>query len=210
MRKRDLIDKSHKQLSISYDRVLQLSTELANTVCTLYEEEGVVCPPNLKKDVFITAAVDNIDHNPSYTTASDSFHGTAIPLTNHLSDSCPGVERDVIHGTIASPSKTDIYIPSRYSTFPPATLQNKHPVVPQLQGYFNPTDDSISEATEKEHQWLDAVAKLLNKDHFETDDYISWAVFHAKMQPAKIFTKAKIALMPLFHDYQRCNSTLES
>ena len=59
-RKRDLIDKLHKLgLSISYDCVLQLSTELANTVCTLYEEEGVVCPPILKKDVFTTAAVDN-------------------------------------------------------------------------------------------------------------------------------------------------------
>ena len=153
-RKRDLIDKLHKLgLSISYDRVLQISTELANTVCTLYEE-GVVCPPNLKKDVFTTAAVDNIDHNPSSTTASDSFQGTAVSLTNHLSDSCPGVERDVVHGTLTSPSKTVMHIPSRYSTFPPATLQNKHPVVPQLQGYVNLTDDSISEATEKEHNGL--------------------------------------------------------
>ena len=33
-RKRDIIDKLHKLgLSISYDRVLQLSTDLANTVC---------------------------------------------------------------------------------------------------------------------------------------------------------------------------------
>ena len=103
-RKRDLIDKLHKLgLSISYDRVLQISTELANTVCALYEEEGIVCPPNLKKDVFTTAAVDNIDHNPSSTTASDSFHGTAVSLTNHLSDNRPGVERDItdiIHTTI--------------------------------------------------------------------------------------------------------------
>ena len=52
-RKRDLIDKLHKLgLSISYDRVLQISTELANTVCALYEEEGVVCPPNLEKACF--------------------------------------------------------------------------------------------------------------------------------------------------------------
>ena len=48
-RKRDLIDKLQMLgLSISYDRVPQISTELANIICTLYEEEGVVCPLNLK------------------------------------------------------------------------------------------------------------------------------------------------------------------
>ena len=81
-RKRDIIDKLHKLgLSISYDRVLQLSTDLANTVCQQYENDGVVCPPGLRKNVFTTSAVDNIDHNPSSTTARDSFHGTAISLT---------------------------------------------------------------------------------------------------------------------------------
>ena len=43
---------------MSYDRVLQISIDLANTVCKLYGEEGVVCPLNLKKHVFTTAAVD--------------------------------------------------------------------------------------------------------------------------------------------------------
>ena len=75
-RKRELIDMLHKLgLSISYDRVLQISAELAYTICTLYEEEGVVCPPNLKKHVLTTAAVDNIDHNPSSTTASRGREG---------------------------------------------------------------------------------------------------------------------------------------
>ena len=78
-RKRDIIDKLHKLgLSISYDRVLQLSTNLANAVCQQYEDDGVVCPPGLRKNVFTILAVDNIDHNPSSTTARDSFHGTAI------------------------------------------------------------------------------------------------------------------------------------
>ena len=75
-------------LSISYDRVLQLSTDLANTVCQQYEDDDIVCPPGLRKNVFTTSAVDNIDHNPSSTTAlaKDAFHGTAIFLTNHISD----------------------------------------------------------------------------------------------------------------------------
>ena len=80
-RKRDLVDKLfHLGLSISYDRVLAISTSLANGLNEQYEEQGVVCPPALRKNLYTTAAVDNIDHNPSATKAKDSFHGTGISL----------------------------------------------------------------------------------------------------------------------------------
>lgn len=78
-RKRNLVDKlSDLGLCISYDRVLSLSAEMGNSVCQRYHMEHVVCPPALKQGVFTTSAVDNIDHNPSATTATDSFHGTGI------------------------------------------------------------------------------------------------------------------------------------
>ena len=35
-------------LSVSYVRVLRLSSVLANAVCERYEENGTVCPPNLR------------------------------------------------------------------------------------------------------------------------------------------------------------------
>ena len=72
-------------LSVSYDRVLRLSSDLANAVFERYEENGKVCPPNLRGQVFTTAVVDNIDHNPSSTTAVGSFHGTSISLIQHPS-----------------------------------------------------------------------------------------------------------------------------
>jgi len=80
-RKRTLVDKMFELgLSISYDRVLAISTQLANSVCNQYNVDNVVCPQKLHGDLFTTAAVDNIDHNPSSTTAKDSFHGTGISL----------------------------------------------------------------------------------------------------------------------------------
>ena len=124
-RKRDLVDNLHSLgISISYDHVLQISKNFANNVCELYEDEGVVCPLNLRKHVFMTAAADNIDHNPSFITASDSFHGTAISITNHLSDAFPGVgrNRNQIQPTVSLQSKGVAHIPSSYSTFPPAAL----------------------------------------------------------------------------------------
>jgi hypothetical protein len=40
-----------------------------------FVSEGVACLPKLRQGVFTTAAVDNVDHNPSSTTSKSSFHG---------------------------------------------------------------------------------------------------------------------------------------
>lgn len=80
-RKRDLIDTLFDLgLSISYDRVMEISTAMNNRICEQYHDQNVVCPPNLQQGSLVTAATDNIDHDPSSTTATDSFHGTGISL----------------------------------------------------------------------------------------------------------------------------------
>ena len=85
-RKRELVDKmAHLGLSVSYDRVFQQ-----------FHREQVVCPPQLHSHVFTTAAVDNIDHNPSSTTARDSFHSTAISLIQHPSFVGEGTDRSLL------------------------------------------------------------------------------------------------------------------
>ena len=80
----------HRGLYMSYDRVLQIQSDIANGVCQRYEMEKVVCPPNMRRGLFTIAAVDNIDHNPSSATAKDSFHGTGISLMQHQSQSFHG------------------------------------------------------------------------------------------------------------------------
>jgi len=72
-RKREVIDIMFDLgLSVSYDRVLEISTAMGNRVCEQYHSDAVVCPPNLLQGLFTTAAVDNIDHNTSSTTATSS------------------------------------------------------------------------------------------------------------------------------------------
>ena len=94
-RKHDLVDKlSTMGLSISYDRLLDISSDVAHAVCSGYQSEGVVCPPKLVKNIFTTEAVNNIDHNPS-STPSASFHETAISMGKH-----PKIEDDVSLDTI--------------------------------------------------------------------------------------------------------------
>ena len=67
-------------LSVSYERILTLESQLATAVCMDFEEKGVVVPAQLRRGLFTIGALYNIDHNPSSTTAQGSFHGTGIRL----------------------------------------------------------------------------------------------------------------------------------
>ena len=57
---------------------------LATAICKQFEDEGVVCPAKLRKGLFVVGALDNLDYNPSSTTAQDSFHGTGTSVFQFL------------------------------------------------------------------------------------------------------------------------------
>ena len=116
-RKRGLIDILYsKGLSVSYERVLQFTTDLSNHEIQRYECEKVICPSPLRNKVFTTGCLDNIDHNPSSTSSHDSFHGTAISVTQHIT-------------TSTSKMKT---LPVYYSEIPPVSM-NKDVTAPKTQ-----------------------------------------------------------------------------
>ena len=52
-RQKRLTDSFHQLgFIISYERVLTTSTQLANSVCKVYTESGIVCPPTLRRCVY--------------------------------------------------------------------------------------------------------------------------------------------------------------
>ncbi len=67
-------------ISVSYTRVTQVENSIALSMCKQFETDGVVCPSNLRNGLFTAGAMDNLDHNPSSTTAESSFHGTGISI----------------------------------------------------------------------------------------------------------------------------------
>ena len=94
--KRELADTLYDLgLSVSYYRVIETSMKLSKNLCSLYHTEKAVCPPKLKCSLFTTAAVDNIDHNPSSTSSHDAFHGTCISLFQHPDSDNSGVPQVV-------------------------------------------------------------------------------------------------------------------
>ena len=102
-----------------------MSSNVANGLCTQYERDGVVCPPQLRKGVFTTGQVDNIDHNPSLVSAKNSFHGTAHSLCHHPDETNYGQIRSdsSVFEDESSQTKHVQQLPAKYTSIPPAPVQ---------------------------------------------------------------------------------------
>ena len=123
MRKRQIIEMLHENgLSISYDRVLEISAQPGGAVVAQYVEDGVICPPVLRKQLFTTAAVDNIDHNPTATTAQTSFHGTSVSIFQHPSTEIAGDEREPLNLESEMKVKKVPELPEAYTNIRPAYI----------------------------------------------------------------------------------------
>ena len=174
-RSKTLVKSRHKMgLCISYDRLLSLSTDIANTVCASYESEEVVCSPKLKSSLFTTATVDNIDHNPSSTTAQDSFHGTAISLVQHSTDDESGTEREqpTIQSSAKS-SKTVAALPSSFTEVAPASLKTDPVSSPQSIAVSKHLRSTDCKKNNRESDWLENVKEILSKEKLEVRDVVS-------------------------------------
>ena len=207
-RSRDLVEKLHELgLSISYDRVLAISTELGNSVCHQYHQEDVVGPHSLRKGLFTSAAVDNIDHNPSSTTAHDSFHGTGISLFQQQpSVQVPEVcrPRVSLDQAMATGTKSVVELPESYSQVPPVVLPTKNPLVPEVQSNMRRDGQIVAQAIEDEFKWLEDVKETVSdeREGLPQNKTISWSVYHSH-QSGKEETNADSAissLLPLFAD----------
>ena len=65
---------------------------MANGVIDIFEADGVLCPIHLREGLFTTGNLDNLDHNPSSTSAQTAFYGTAVSLTQHVTVDNTGTE----------------------------------------------------------------------------------------------------------------------
>ena len=80
-------------LCVSYDRVLEISRGLSDTLLRRYNECKVFTPTPLKKNIFTIIAKDNIDHNATSSTAVKHYHGTSMTVIQFVSDTQPGDEQ---------------------------------------------------------------------------------------------------------------------
>ena len=95
-----LVDKFHDlALSISYDPMFVLLTQLGNSAYMQFESNGVICAIKLCSNVFTIFDVDNIDHNPSsrswhenwFLVQNSNYFNTALQVKDRWDKSlfCP-------------------------------------------------------------------------------------------------------------------------
>ena len=204
-RKRQLIDKLHENgISISYDRVLEISGQLGETVVKQYVEDDVVCPPNLRKGLFTTSAVDNIDHNPTATTSSTSFHGTSISMFQHPSSDNVGEAR-ILANVAEGRTKKVPDLPESYTNIPPAFFRKKNPE-PSIRDDFSLPDPSLfQEEVKLENEWLE---KVHNTTDVDGSPNVTWSAHHASNQRAEFVTSIN-ALLPLLRDQAHSVATIK-
>lgn len=197
-RKRELVDRFfHLGVSISYDRVLSISSSMAAEVAAQYQKDGAVCPFNLRRHLFTTAAIDNIDHNPSSTTSRQSFHGTGISMFQNRENESDGTKRDR-HPVEHMPSLSICSLPEYYTNVTAVSLHTKEPVILPTEDLPPANDALLKSAVVEEQVWLEKTSKLRG-DVQSLDDPISWAAYHGNLQTKNIVPSLN-ALLPLFPD----------
>ena len=188
-------------ICVSYDRFLRLTSEISSALCEKFNNDGVVCPPKLRSSLFTTAAVDNIDYNPSSATAKDSFHGTGISIIKHPSHAFQGHRNDGLVLNQNSTSFSVATLPSMYTNVPPASIKSKEFKAPMVDGLVMPTTfQTVAAAKEAEVEWLQTLMAASLKHQLDETDWISWSAYHSSVQEATVPPSAINTLLPLFLD----------
>jgi hypothetical protein len=122
-----------------------------------------------------TSAVDNIDHNPSATTATTSFHGTGISVFQHPVSPTFSVSRTFEFKGQKPKSKAISCLPETYTNVKPAFLKSK-PNPPILQTPMSMSDlDYPVRDLRLEYEWLQFVSLTNEVLDVET---VSWSAYH--------------------------------
>ena len=105
---------------ISQERFVQFSVGMGNTVIDTNEKDGVVLPASLRKGLFSTASVHNIDVATKSFSAVTSLHGTAASINQHMSSENQGQLR-ILPGTLPTDVKLK-HLPKLYTEVLPTHL----------------------------------------------------------------------------------------
>ena len=152
----------------------------------------------MRGTVFTTAAVDNIDHNPSSTTAKESFHGTAISLFQHPSFTGEGVNRSLViaeGSEKTSNRKIVINLPYDFTNIPIVTSTITNLTIPPAD-VASLCREGFTAHRKDEYLWLDHVRQVLERS--DVEENTSWAAFHARRQPSRAQVICPTSLLPLF------------
>ena len=162
----------------------------------------------MKSGLFTTGQVDNIDHNPSATTAVDSFHGTAHSLCQHPTEDNQGTDPEPVVPDDTVTEKRIPPLPLAYTNILPAPSMPKEIKAPVINGPMQPGRNKFEDDRKTEHKWLDKQMTLMEGRDIAVGEFVSWAAYHANVQVQHSRPPTTIALMPLFREVSHSFATI--
>ena len=205
-RKSQLVEMLHDHgISISYDRVLEVSAQLGDAAVAKYVEDGVVYPPDLRRGLFTTAAMDNIDHNPTATTTTSSFHGTSIFMFQHPTTNSEGEKREPLQPG-DNKTKTVLELPDSSTKSALHSSEKKNPSPPRADGLIVPGIDLLKPQLALEYEWLEKVCVTEEVDGAVN---VTWSAHHASKKRSAPFEVSITALLPLLRDQAHSVATIK-
>ncbi|KAK3926446.1 BRISC and BRCA1-A complex member 2, partial [Frankliniella fusca] len=197
-RDRAMIDELHRLgLSVSHNRIMEITSQFCRMVVQRAEEEGVLCPGNLKKNCLTILALYNLDFKARSTTSGPEFHGTGISIfqlptvsdkgqTRQFNVSFQDVEQRGARNVPLLPSdytfvSDSFVLPDKVEPFPSAsTLAGMEPSITHcLNKCLNVThlNAAVLGFWKKKSAWLSHTHEQLNEPEY--CENFSWGAFHA-------------------------------
>ena len=146
-------------ISVSYDLIMEIEKWLVMSLCARFKEDRCVSPACLRKEIFSGGALDNIDHNSSYTTSVSSFHGTGISIFQFPTETVPGEIRPPL--VVLPPGTEHQGLLESYATVPTVALNTSSGSVAAcnltpVQGEVN-----VDKAKQQEGHWVRYTTMML-------------------------------------------------
>jgi len=183
------------QLCPSYQRIQTLSNQVGNLIIDSFDSHQAAVGSKFSFGQFTSGALDNLDHNPSSSTAYGSFHGSAISLTQHPHDisnqneiKCSSIKEDT--------PKHLKELPTFYNGIQSIDYSNRSASVPKTNLQVSTfLKENMSLLMDGESDWLNHVW-----ENCSSDALCNWSTFYAKQSPSSPSPKCKTSLLPLFQE----------
>ena len=146
--------------------------------------------------------MDNIDHNPTATTATTSFHGTSISLFQYPTSDNKGEKLEPFQIRDHSVKKVP-ELPDSYTNVRPAAFPSKNPSPPRAN--TTATTHLPKLQLSNEFEWLEKVSLTQN---IESNISLNWSAHHASMNRGLAFEASITALLPLLREQAHSVATV--
>ena len=181
-------------ISVSYNRSLDITRDLANRILHQYECDGVFIPCNLKKNIFTIIAKDNIDHNARATTATKHYHGTSFSVFQFPFAAFPG---NMISFPDELPTTMKLSNSEKVDSLPSSYREIRRFVSTSFKIPVLPVFDSLiqQQGVKEEYEWLESVYED------KTSYWVPWSKHHAgKHQSLYNY----LLYQPSYHQLMNC------